>query len=153
MDSVRKKAGYLEGLIQAMQLNEDEPSARLTCGMVELLSQLSDRVEALDDMIAELNDYVESIDDDLCELEGMQDDKDLTDAELEDFLDESPLRLIKSESAAPEPVRIAARCPKCDGVFLAGGALTGKYACPLCQKKIRPERLSDKNTPVAEPEK
>lgn len=153
MESVRKKAGYLEGLMQAMKLGEDDMPSQLTRGMVELLSQLSDRVEALDDMIAELNDYVESIDNDLCDLEGMQDNEDLGDDDM-DFPDESPLRLIKTEAAAPEKLWLAARCPKCSSVFLAAGPLaTEKYVCPLCQKKIKPERLNDKNTPVAEPVK
>lgn len=156
MESIRKKAGYLEGLASAMKLDENDPRDQLLGGIVSLLSEMSDRTEALDDMLGELNDYVESIDDDLSDLEGMHDDED--DAEFdetfdEDYEPEEPLRLLKNNTdAAPKVVRMPAVCPKCGKVFLASGAFDGaSYTCPGCKETIKPQRLSDKNTPVADP--
>jgi hypothetical protein len=155
MESIRKKAGYLEGLVSAMKLDEGDPRDQLLSGIVSLLSELSDRTEALDDMLGELNDYVESIDDDLSELEGMHDDEDGADFDeaFDDYEDEEPLRLIKNNSdAAPKMVRMPVLCPQCGKVFLASGAIDGaKYACPGCKKDVKPLRLTDKNTPVADP--
>jgi ribosomal protein S27AE len=154
MESIRKKAGYLEGLVSAMKLDEGDPKDQLIAGMVSLLSELSDRAEALDDMLGELNDYVESIDDDLTELEGMHDDEgEELDGFFGEFEGEEPLRLIKNTSdAAPKLVRMPATCPKCANVFLASGAIEGaKYACPHCNKIVRPQRITEKNTPVADP--
>ena len=65
MESIRKKAGYLEGLITAMKLDENDPDANFKRGVVSLLSEMAERIEAADAMLGELNDYVESIDDDL----------------------------------------------------------------------------------------
>ena len=150
MNSIRKKAGYLEGLITAMKPDANDPSAQLNVGIVSLLSEMAERIEAMDDLISELNDYVESIDDDLTELEGMHDD----DEEKDDFFDigamhEEPFRVLRNEDApAPEQMHIPVRCPECAAVFLAEGAF-GKYVCPVCEKAVKPQRLSRKNTPVA----
>jgi len=150
MNSIRKKAGYLEGLISSMKPDANDPANQLSMGIVSLLSEMADRIEAMDDLISELNDYVESIDDDLTELEGMHDD----DEDKDDFFDigamhEEPFRLIENEDApAPEQMHIPVRCPECAAVFLAEGPM-GKYICPVCEKAVKPQRLSKKNTPVA----
>ena len=151
MNSIRKKAGYLEGLLASIKTDEKDPSSQLSIGIVSLLSEMADRIEAMDDLISELNDSVESIDDDLTELEGMHDDDE---NENDDFFDigaihEEPFRLIENEDApAPETMHIPVRCPECAAVFLAEGPL-GKYVCPVCEKAVKPQRLTKKNTPVA----
>lgn len=151
MESIRSKAGYLEGLLDAMKLDESDPEAQLKRGMVALISELAKRVDAAEEMLGELNDYVESIDDDLTELEGMHDEMD------EDFMNsmfmdaDEPLRLIKNDEKAPKKVLIAVGCSKCGGVFLIDGAPgDSKYICPLCSAKVKPKRLTEKNTPVGE---
>lgn len=148
MESISKKAGYLEGVLSAMKLDENDPETRLKRGVVSLLSELAERIEAADDMLGELNDYVESIDDDLTELEGMHDeDDDFEFDAFDDYDGEEPLRLIKNDVAAK--VMLPVRCPKCDAVYLIPGAPDRRYACPVCDKKAVPQRLTDKNTPVA----
>lgn len=150
MNSIRKKAGYLEGLLASMKPDEKDPSSQLSIGVVSLLSEMADRIEAMDDLISELNDYVESIDDDLTELEGMHDEDDEND----DFFDiaavrDEPFRLIENEEApAPAQMHIPVRCPECAAVFLAEGA-DGRHICPICEKVVKPQRLTRKNTPVA----
>ena len=154
MDSIRKQAGYLEGLLDAMKLDENDPESQLKRGMVALLSELAKRADAADEMLGELNDYVESIDDDLTELEGMHDELEM-DMEYwpaDEGEGGEPLRLIKNDDSAPRKVLLAVGCPKCSGVFLIPGAPGDtKYVCPLCGKKVRPQRLTEKNTPVGEP--
>jgi ribosomal protein S27AE len=85
----------------------------------------------------------------------MHDDEDGADFDeaFDDYEAEEPLRLIKNTSdAAPKVVRMPAVCPQCGKVFLASGAIDGaKYTCPGCKKVVKPQRLSDKNTPVADP--
>ncbi len=150
MNSIRKKAGYLEGLLSAMKPDANDTAAQFNAGIVSLLSEMADRIEAMDDLISELNDYVESIDDDLTELEGMHDE----DEDKDDFFDigaihEEPFRLIENEGApAPEQMHIPVRCPECAAVFLAEGTF-GRYICPVCEKNVKPQRLSKKNTPIA----
>lgn len=148
MESIRKKAGYLEGILSAMKLDENDPDTQLKRGIVSLLSDLAERVEAADDMLGELNDYVESIDDDLSELEGMHDEDD-DFGSFDGYEDEEPLRLIKNDVSAPEKVMLPVRCPDCAAVFLISGAPSGRYVCPVCGKKVAPQRLTEKNTPIA----
>ena len=70
MNSIRKKAGFLEGLMASMKQDANDPATQLNVGIVSLLSEMAERIEAMDDLIGELNDYVESIDDDLTILEN-----------------------------------------------------------------------------------
>lgn len=149
MYPIRKKAGYLEGLVAAMKLDENEPANQLTTGMVSLLSELAERVEAFDDLLGELNDYVQSIDDDLTELEGMHDDEDDDFFDIQAYPADEPFRVIENADApAPEKMHIPARCPKCNSVFLIDEP-SGEFVCPVCEKVVKPMRLSKKNTPIA----
>ena len=154
MESIRKKAGYLEGLVSGMKLDENEPSAQLTMGMVSLLSDLADRMEAMDDLLGELNDYVESIDDDLSDLEGIHDDGD-GDFDFDFFPDEEgekPLRLIRNDETPASLPRLA-KCKGCDGVFYIVGRANQKYPCPFCRSDVKVQLFSTENTPVIEPKK
>lgn len=149
MYPIRKKAGYLEGLVAAMKLDENNPADKLTAGVVSLLSDLAERVEAFDDLLSELNDYVQSIDDDLTELEGMRDDDDGDFFDVQAYPAEEPFRVIENADApAPEKMQIPARCPECAAVFLVDEP-TGRYICPVCEKTVKPQRLNKKNTPIA----
>ena len=148
MESIRKKAGYLEGLLEAIQLDDKSPEAMLQQGIVSLLSELTERVEAMDDLLGELNDYVESIDDDLSQMEGiheMDDDFDVTV-----YPDEDMLRVIgKDDEPEPAQVLIPVRCAECFNVFLIDGEPgKEKYVCPTCGKTVKTIRVSKKNTPV-----
>ena len=153
MNSIRKKAGFLEGLIASMKPDEKDPAAQLNIGVVSLLSEMAERIEAMDELIAELNDYVESIDDDLTELEGMHDDEDggamndMFDIRAYPAEEREPFRVIEN-SAGPELMQSPARCPECAAVYLTE-CDGGKYVCSVCEKTVLPQRLTRKNTPVA----
>ena len=82
MENLGKKVGYLKGLMEGAAFDTDSTNGKLMAAIVELLGDLSDRVEAIDELLDDLNDYVESIDEDLTELEGARDD------ELEDYFDD-----------------------------------------------------------------
>ena len=73
MENLGKKVGFLKGLMEGASYDADSPKGKLLAGIVELLGDLSDRVEAMDELLDDLNDYVESIDEDLTELEGERD--------------------------------------------------------------------------------
>jgi len=68
MNDTSKKVGYLKGLLEGLEL-DNSPNAKLLKGIVDVLNDLSDRVNTIDDLLDDLNDYVESIDDDLTALE------------------------------------------------------------------------------------
>ena len=72
MSDLGKKVGYLKGLMEGMDFSGDPSKEKLLGAMADLMSELADRVEAMEEMLDDLNDYVESIDDDLAMLEGNQ---------------------------------------------------------------------------------
>ena len=173
MASLEKKAGFLNGLLEGMQLDKDSPKGKLYTGIVELLAELCDRTEAMDEMLNELNEYVEDIDDDLARLEGgdegEDDEEDFNFFDEDDdyeelpFEQEKPLHLLSSEPKAAESAPKAEEaeddaldggiCPECGGLSFieGGGALDRLYICPHCKKKVRLLPLSQENTPIAAP--
>ncbi len=125
MNNTSKKAGYLKGLLEGAGLEDGSPNARLLRGIVDLLGDLSDRIDIMEDLLNDLNDYVESIDDDLTALEaedddpfGFMDDDDEDDDDFEDA-DSEQLRLVPNEPDEEEaeddlsPVI----CPECKCAF------------------------------------
>lgn len=154
MESIRKKAGYLEGLVSGMKLDESDPSAQLTMGMVSLLSDMADRLEGIDELLVDLNEYVESIDDDLSELEGIHDDDEDGDFDIDIYPDEEPekpLRLIRNNDAPAAQPRLAC-CKSCEGVFYITGKANQKYFCPYCSEDVRVKVFNTENTPTVDPE-
>ena len=172
MENLGKRVGYLKGLMEGMDLDVNSANGKLMTGIVELLGELSDRVEAIDDMLDDLNDYVESIDDDLAALEGEQGDDDdfhfMDDDEDEDFDDafgdgEDKLHLLRPHDgeevadAEPDddsPDALAGKlCPKCSRMFFTdmADAETDEYLCPHCGERIKPVPLTPENAPIAKP--
>ena len=173
MENLGKRVGYLKGLMEGMDLDVNSANGKLMTGIVELLGELSDRVEAIDDMLDDLNDYVESIDDDLAALEGEQGDDDdfhfMDDDEDEDFDDafgdgEDRLHLLRGgddgaasddEEDAPEGDSALAGklCPKCSRMFFTAldDGDEAEYMCPHCGERIVPVPLTPDNAPIAKP--
>ena len=169
MENLGKKVGFLKGLMEGMNLETDGANGKLMAGIVDLLGDLSDRVEAIDELLDDLNDYVESIDEDLSELEGAGDD------DMEDFFDddddeldfndddddelfpsaEDKLHLLRPAEAPKDDEESLAGnlCPKCSRMFFT--SLTddadAEYICPHCGERIRPVALTPDNAPIARP--
>jgi DNA-directed RNA polymerase subunit RPC12/RpoP len=176
MENLSKKVGYLKGLMEGAELEADSPNGKLLAAIVDLLGDLSDRVEVMDDLMDDLNDYVESIDDDLAELEGQHDDgvayfdEDLDDDDDEDldFDDaydqgEDKLHLLRAdEEEAPEAddaeddeadALAGKLCPKCERMFFTAldDDEAAEYVCPHCGERITPMPLTPDNAPIAKP--
>ena len=161
MNNTGKKVGYLEGLLESVK-SDDSVSDKLLRGIVDVLSDLSDRADVMDDLLADLNDYVESIDDDLTALEGAQRESDSSfDIFGEDDEDDDPdsaedhLHILRPDvPAEPQPEPLAgALCPDCMRLFFVSldDPADAMYICPHCGKKIHPVALSPENAPVVSP--
>ena len=166
MENLGKKVGYLKGLMEGAAFDTDSANGKLMAAIVELLGDLSDRVEAIDESLEDRNDYVESIDEDLTELEGAREDDmdglfegdDDDDDDFDDMLfddGEDKLHLLRpAQSDAPEEESLAGNlCPKCSRMFFTSlkdeeGA---EYLCPHCGERIRPVALTPDNAPIAKP--
>ena len=164
MENLGKKVGFLKGLMEGASYDTNDAKGKLIAGIVDLLGDLSDRVEAMDELLADLNDYVESIDEDLTELEGERDDLDdmFDDEDDEDYDDdmmfddgEDKLHLLRPErDDAPEEESLAGNlCPKCSRMFFTSLSddADAEYICPHCGERIRPVALTPDNAPIAKP--
>lgn len=164
MENLGKKVGFLKGLMEGMSFDTDSANGKLMAGIVDLLGDLSDRVEAIDELLEDLNDYVESIDDDLTELEGARDDdmEGLFDDEEEDDFDdmmfnhgEDKLHLLRPapREDAEEDSLAGNLCPECHAMFVTSlnDPADAEYICPNCKKQVRPVPLSPENAVIAKP--
>lgn len=166
MDGLGKKVGYLKGLMEGMDFSNDPSNEKLLDAMVDLLGDLSDRVESMEELMDDLNDYLESIDDDLAELEGgrdddfqMIDDDAYEDAYLDGLDDDGDrLHLLGGKSDAPSEPEVetlaGAICPECKKLFFVGAddGEDAVYVCPHCKKRVNPDPLTPENAPIARPE-
>ena len=166
MENLGKKVGFLKGLMEGMSFDTDSANGKLMAGIVGLLGDISDRVEAIDELLEDLNDYVESIDEDLTELEGARDDDmdDMFDDDDDDDFDdvmfnsgEDKLHLLRpaqSEAPAEEENSLAGNlCPECHAMFVTSlnDPEDSEYICPSCKKQVRPVPLSPENAVIAKP--
>ena len=163
MENLGKKVGFLKGLMEGMSFETDSANGKLMAGIVGLLGDLSDRVEAIDDLLEDLNDYVESIDEDLSELEGAGDDEmedyfdEDVDEDLDDMFDdgEDKLHLLRpAREEAPQEDSLAGNlCPECHAMFVTSlsDPEDAEYICPNCKKQVRPVPLSPENAVVTKP--
>ena len=162
MENLSKKVGYLKGLMEGAQFDTGSANGKLMAGIVDLLGDLTDRVEAMDELLDDLNDYVESIDEDLTQLEGEQDDDfrfpdDDEDDEDDDTFDgEDTLHLLRPTPTEPEEEALIGNlCPKCNRMFFtsAKGDADADYECPHCHAHVNPLPLTPENAPIAKPVK
>ena len=167
MENLGKKVGFLKGLMEGMSQEADSANGKLLAGIVDLLGDLSDRVEAIDDLLEDLNDYVESIDEDLTQLEGARDDDmdglfddDDDDEDFDDMMfnsGEDKLHLLrpaqKEQDEDSEESLAGNLCPKCSRMFFTSLKNPGdaEYVCPHCGERIRPVALTPENAPIAKP--
>lgn len=164
MKDTAKKVGYLKGLLEGMNFEADSANGKIIHCIAELLSDLTDRVDTMDEVLTDLNDYVESIDDDLSALEDDSDEDAynfLDDDEAEDYDDfedgEDQLHLLHghapANASADEETLAGALCPECSRMFFVSTSdpEDSSYVCPHCSATIVPVPLTPDNAPVVRP--
>ena len=134
MSKLTDRISYLQGLAEGMKLNAEKDSNRLILGILEVLGEAGDSIDALADAHAELSDYVESIDEDLADLEA-----DLYDDEDEDLADED-------DDEDYEEGFIEYECPHCGHLIQIDEDdvdFDEDAKCPECGKELFPELPED----------
>ena len=163
MEHLGQKVGFLKGLMEGMDFKADGANGKLLAGIVDLLGDLSDRVEAADELLEDLNDYVESIDEDLTQLEsehgdlddffGDEDEDD--DEDFDDVFDggEDRLHLLHPADKSEDESLAGNLCPECKRMFFTSlkDADDAEYLCPHCGERVRPVPLTPDNAPIARP--
>ncbi len=142
MSKLTDKISYLQGLAEGMKLNPDKDSHRLILGMLDVLGDVGDTLDALVEAQGEIVERINVMDEDLSDLEDdfygeedydpEEDSEEEEDGETDDGL----------SSDGP----ILYECPHChttveidpDSVDLSEESL-----CPACGKELFPEALGE----------
>ncbi len=137
MSKLTDKISYLQGLAEGMKLNQEKDSNRLIMGILDVLGEVGDSLEALTEAHGELSDYVESIDEDLADLEA-----DLYDDENEEYGVASEDNSDEDEEKVELDGALLYECPHCrETVELDPEELDleEEHPCPNCGKELFPE--------------
>lgn len=163
MSSLSDKVSYLRGLAEGMKLDEASNEGKLLTQIIEVLGDVSEKIDTLDEAFEELTDYVECIDDDLEALElRIDEDDDFDDDDFDDFDDDDfdedddddyEFGLIDDEDDDDEMPGMYAGClcSECGGMFSVDVSLgeDQQYICPHCGKRVTAVQMNCENVPVA----
>ena len=138
---ISENAAYLKGLFDGYEIDKTTKEGKIISEMLTLLSDMADKINALEADNKELHEYVEELDHDLGEVEEelyfYDDDEDFEDYdELNDDED--------YEGEDEEFYEI--ECPSCgELVYFDESIDLSDLVCPACGEKIDEADLCDGN--------
>ena len=135
---ITEKAAYLKGLAEGHNLDTEKSEGKLISKMLELISEMSERIEILEGDNEQLFTYMEGMAEDLVNMEndfyGIDEDaedySDLNeDEDYEDYTDEEYYEV---------------ECPTCgEKICFTEDIDLDNFACPACGNKIDDIELID----------
>ncbi len=69
MQDISEKVSYLQGLSEGLNITEGSPQGKIISGILNVLNDMADDINALHQDFADMREYIQSVDDDLLELE------------------------------------------------------------------------------------
>ena len=133
MSNLSDRVAYLKGLAEGLKLDTEKNEGKLIDKILELLSEVTDKLEALHEKQDDLSDYMEAIDNDLSDLEDViyQDEDDEEDDEDDDEEDDGIVEYT---------------CPHCGEEMtfeVDSFDFDEDYLCPNCHQPLFPETPDD----------
>lgn len=77
--SVEERLAYVQGLVQGLGLENDEPNGKVLVELIDIMSEMADTIAHLEHEQLELEDYLDMVDEDLSLLEEEQYADELVD--------------------------------------------------------------------------
>ena len=131
--TLNERAAYVQGLFEGYGIDSKEKEGRILSEMLSLISDMADKLSALEGECAELRDYIEELDEDLGFVEE-------TVFETEDEEDEEQEDLVSEEDDGFYEVE----CPSCgETVYFDDTLETDSLVCPACGEKVMDFELCD----------
>lgn len=137
---ISEKAAYINGLFDGYEIDKNTKEGKIISEMLVLLSDMADKINALEADNKELHEYVEELDHDLGEVEEELyfDDEDDYD-DYDDLNDDEEFELDDSEYYEIE-------CPSCGEIVCFDDSLAlDDISCPACGEKIGDIEICDGN--------
>ena len=135
---ITEKAAYLKGLFDGYEIDSAKKEGKIIKELLELVSDMADKIDALENDNAELHEYVEELDRDLGELE---EEIYFTDEEDEDSYDDLNDEDNEYENDATYYEII---CPSCgEKVCFDDSLEIEDLVCPACGEKINDVEITE----------
>ena len=131
--TLNERAAYVQGLFEGYGIDSKEKEGRILSEMLSLISDMADKIGALESECAELRDYIEELDEDLGFVEE-------TVFETEEDEEEGEDDLVSEEDDGFYEVE----CPSCgETVYFDDSLDTDSLVCPACGEKVMDFELCD----------
>lgn len=133
---IREKSAYLKGLAEGMKLDASKDETKLLGAIIDLLSDVAEKIDELDGDLETANDYIEEIDEDLGSLEeyvlGDECDCDCCDDDDDDDDDDCDCDCCCGEN----DFRML-MCPHCnEEIYFDDTIEPDELICPACGKSV-----------------
>ena len=133
--TINENAAYLKGLAEGLGIGESK-EGQIINKLIELASDMADKIGALEAECAELREYIEEIDEDLG---AVEDDLYLSDDEEEDEDDDF-------ECDEDDDGFYEMECPSCGEQICFDDSLeVDELVCPACGAKVSDIEICDGN--------
>ncbi|MBQ8508509.1 MAG: hypothetical protein IJ493_01240 [Clostridia bacterium] len=134
------KAAYLKGLAEGFDLSPSKPKNKLILEMINLITEMADKIEEIEDEICTQHDYIEELDHDLGALEEdfyeIDDECDCDDDDCCDCDDDEECDCCGDEDD-DEEVFYEVTCPNCgEKVYFDETVDPSAITCPSCNEKF-----------------
>lgn len=122
--NISERVAYIKGLAEGLGVDESTKEGKVLLAVLDLLSDLTDEVVAIDEACAELGEQLDAVDEDLSAIE-----EDFYEFEDEDFYDDD-------EEIDGEVYEV--ECPEChDIIYLDESMLEeDEMLCPNCGTRL-----------------
>lgn len=119
--------GYLKGLLDGLDLDENKKETKVFKAIVSVLDNLNEDVLDITEELDAVEEQIDDIDNDLCDLEEIVYDDDFSDVDDEDYKD------------------YEITCPACGAEFTVDEdtVLEGNFECPSCGETLNFEFEED----------
>ena len=145
---ITENAAYLKGLFDGYEIDKTTKEGKIIGEMLTLISDMADKIAALEADNIELHEYCEELDHDLGELE----EECLYDVDDEDE-DYSDLNDDEDYECDDDCEYFELECPSCGEVICFDESLDVEtLVCPACGEKIEDVEICDGNCEECEEE-
>ena len=138
---ISENAAYIKGLFEGYELDKTSKEGRIISELITLVSDMADKINALEADNKELHEYVEELDHDLGEVEEevyFCDDDEYDD--YDDLNDDEDYELEDDDDY------YEIECPSCGDIVCFDDSLDVEdLVCPACGEKIGDVELCDGN--------
>lgn len=142
---ISENAAYLKGLFDGYEIDKNTKEGKIISEMLVLLSDMADKINALEADNKELHEYVEELDHDLGQVEEevyFCDDEEFDD-EYDDYYDDLN---DYDEYEGEDGEFYEIECPSCGEIVCFDDSLeVSELVCPACGEKIGDFDICDGN--------